>query len=204
MFCCKKLMFSISIRIGVILMKNLFDKENSRKIKLLNKVSGLNHRSTPYDVNNVDDLKEMLRIKVCALLDYTEYEKILDDLLEKLDESIEYYDTSTWLSFTMDISEPDRLLTKCYDTTRKASDNFSRLTERTSDECLEALRIVLNSKEEIQKSILGFYICNTVNVEEKLIDIFDNVYDIRYAYNMDEAYNNFIEFIKMYLVNEDI
>lgn len=183
-------------------MKNLFDKENSREIDILNKVSGLNHRSKPFDIKNIDDLNEMLRIKVCELLDYTEYTEILDELLERLDESIEYYDASTWLSFTMDIREPDKLLIKCYESTRKASDNFHKLTKRTSEECLEVLRIVLNSNEEIQKNILGFNICNTDNIEEQLMDIFDNIYNVKNAYNMNEAHNNFIEFIKTYLVKE--
>ena len=184
-------------------MKNLFDKENLRKIDLLNKVSGLNHRSKPFDIKNKEDLNEMFKIKVCALLDYIEYQGILDELLERLDESIEYYDTSTWLSFTMDIQEPDKLLTKCYDTTRKASDNFYKLTERTSDECLEALKMVINSNEETQRSILGFYICNIINIEDKLSDIFDNIYNVKNSYNMEEAYNNFIEFVKICLVEDD-
>lgn len=45
-------------------MKSLFDKKNSEMIDILDKASELNYRSKPYDINNVKDLKEMLKIKV--------------------------------------------------------------------------------------------------------------------------------------------
>jgi len=183
-------------------LKNLFNRETVKKIDLLNKHSGLNHRTKPYDINNKEDLHPLLKIKVCALLDYLEYERILEDLLERLDESIEYYDTSTWLSFTVDINEPDKLLTKCYDTTRKASDNFRILIDRTTDECFEVLSIVLNSNEEIQKSILGFYINDFSSIKDQVKDILDSVYEVENSYVMDEAFKNFIEYLSKYLVKE--
>lgn len=186
----------------VICMKNLFDRETAKKIKQLNEISGLDHRSKPYDINNKDDLKEMLRIKVCALLDYTEYEGTLNELLERLDESIEYYDAATWLSFTMDTKEPDKLLTKCYDTTRKASDNFRKLIDKTFNECLEALIIVFNKDEETQKYIIGFYIDDIEKIQKRLDELSFKVWRIKNAYIMDEAYNNFIVYFEKYITKE--
>ncbi|MDD5703392.1 MAG: hypothetical protein PHU23_15265, partial [Dehalococcoidales bacterium] len=153
-------------------------------------------RTKPFDVNNSDDLKEMLNIRVCALLDYVEYETILDDLLERFDESIEYYDASTWLSFTTEISEPDKLLQKCYVDTRRASDSFQELTDKAANECAEALRIVLNSHVEMQNKVLGFNINGITDVENRLNNAFEEIYDVVNSHKMNEAYNNFVEFIK--------
>jgi len=155
-----------------------------------------------YDIKNKDDLKELLKIKVCALLDYLEYSKRLDDLLEMFDESIEHYSTSTWLSFTLDGYGSDELLKKCYDSTRKASDNFNELVDRTTKEVLEVLNAILNSREDIQIYILGFSLNGVNNINEKLRDAVEDAYEIEYEYNMEEAFEKFKKFLKNYLFEE--
>lgn len=183
-------------------MKSLFNKKNLKKVDLLNKALGMNHRSKPYDLNRVEDLEEMLKIKVCALLDYLEYEMILEDVLERLDESIEYYDAPTWLSFTEDISEPDKLLIKCYSSTKRACYDYGKLTERTSKECMEILQVVLNGNKEVQDTILGFNVIDISYTQDQLVDIFANIYEIGNSYNMEEAYNKFIVYIKEQLIGK--
>ena len=183
-------------------MKNLFDKNTAKGIERLNQASGLHHRSKPYDINNKEDLKEMLKIKVCAISDYLEYSDRLEDLLELIDESIEYFDVSTWLSFTRDEYESDKLLTKCYDSTSKANDNFRKLVDRTKKEVLEVLNIILNSREDIQVGIFGFSLSNIKDINKKLKDATDHLYEIEYEYNMEHAFEKFKEFLKNYLFGE--
>lgn len=181
-------------------MKNLFDKETSKKIDMLNKISDLNHRSKPYDFNNSDDMKELLRIKVCALLDYCEYSMELNNILERLDESIEYYDTATWLSFTMDVAESDKTLIQCYKSVRKACNDFSRLETKTEKECNNILNFIINSDNKTQRSILGFTIDSDINIERLLEYVFDNIYDVENDYVMEQAFTNFVNFFKECLI----
>ncbi|MFZ5353949.1 MAG: hypothetical protein ACOZCL_14685 [Bacillota bacterium] len=137
-------------------MSNFFDRENLEKIKLLNEKAVISHRTKPFDLNNINDLEELLKYKVCAFLDYKEYEMTIDDVLEHFDESMEYYDTATWLNVSLGTNNPDKLLEKCYNSTRKAADDFYKLTQRAEKECKEVLYIIVDSDEETQKSILGF------------------------------------------------
>ncbi|HHX11463.1 MAG TPA: hypothetical protein GX731_01475, partial [Clostridiales bacterium] len=53
---------------------------------------GMEHRHKPMDLNNAEDLCEYLKFKSCAFLDYLNYYGELNNLLERYDESIEYYD----------------------------------------------------------------------------------------------------------------
>lgn len=177
-------------------MKYLFDKNITKGIERLNQISGLNHRTKPYDINNREDLKDMLKIKVCALLDYIEYNRRLANLLELIDESIEYFDTSTWLSFTSDKYDSDKLLMKCYDSTRKACDNFDKLVDRTEKEVQEVLSILINSKEDTQIYILGFSLSNIKDINERLNVAVEQAHEIEYEYNMEKAFEKFKEFLK--------
>jgi len=170
---------------------------------LLNHISGLKHRTKPFDINNKEDLEEMLKIKVCALSDYMEYGRELENILELLDESIEYFDTSTWLSFTHDGHKPDKLLIRCYDSVREASDNFEKLVSRTEKEVLEVLKIILNSNENLQIDILGFSLRKIKNVNKKLKEAVENAYEIEYEYNMEKAFDKFKEFLRKYLLEEN-
>ena len=46
-------------------MSNFFDKEDVRKIKILNDHFGMEHRYKPMDLNNAEDLCEYLKFKSC-------------------------------------------------------------------------------------------------------------------------------------------
>ncbi len=143
-------------------------------------------------------------MKVCALLDYNEYNDLLNDLLDRFDESIEYYDTRTWLSFTMDIEKPDALLIKCYKSIRKASDDLSKLVDKTSDEFKKAFKLVFGSNTELQKAVIGFEIKSIVNFEKIVDDILDNIYEVKNSNNIEEAYDNFLSFLRSIFLIDDI
>ncbi len=180
-------------------MSNYFDRENIEKIKLLNEKAGMSHRTKPYDLNNITDLDELFKYRVCAFLDYHEYEMTLGDVLEHFDESMEYYDTATWLDLSVSTNKPDKLLQKCYKSLRKAADDFLELAQRAENECKEVLYIIADSDKETQKSILGFTVKKTDNLNEITEDIFDEITDLEYEYNMEKAYENFKTFLKEHL-----
>jgi hypothetical protein len=178
-------------------MKNFYTPEDRIKIEKLNEISDLRHRSTPYDVSKSDDLMEMFKMKVCALLDYIEYDDLLGNLLERFDESIEYYDTRTWLSFTTDVEKPDALLIKCYKSIRKAHDDLNNLVEKASNEFKKVFKLVFDSEAEMQEVIIGFEIQSNLNFEKIVDDILDNIYEVKNSHNMEEAYNNFLSFLRI-------
>ena len=185
-------------------MNNFYTPEDRIKIEKLNEISDLHHRSTPYDFNKSDDLIEMFKMKVCALLDYIEYDDLLGNLLERFDESIEYYDTRTWLSFTTDVEKPDTLLIKCYKSIRKAYDDLNNLVEKTSDEFKKVFKLVFDSNEEMQKAVIGFEIQSNLNFEKTVDDILDYIYEVKNSKNMEEAYDNFLSFLRSVFLIIDI
>lgn len=177
-------------------MNNFFDRENLEKIKLLNEKSGMSHRAKPYDLNNIKDFDELLKYKVCAFLDYKEYQMTIDDVLEHFDESMEYYDTVTWLNGSLGTNNPDKLLERCYSSTRKAADDFYKLAERAEQECKKVLYMAIDSDDETQKYVLGFTIRKTKKLNEIIDNIFDEITDLEYEYNMEHAYENFKTFLR--------
>jgi len=177
-------------------MSNFFDKEDVKKIKILNECLGMKHRHKPMDFNNVADLLEHLKYKSCAFLDYTNYYGELNNLLEKYDESMEYYDASTWFNLSIDGGKVDELLSESYTALNQADSMFRKLSNRAAEECAEALIIVLGAKNSLQKYILGAeYDLNHEIIKKIIEEVFEDPYEIEYHYNMEDAFESFIKYI---------
>lgn len=76
------------------------------------------------------------------------------------------------------------------------------MVDRTKKEVLEVLNIILNSREDIQIGIFGFSLSNIKDINKKLKDATDHLYEIEYEYNMEHAFEKFKEFLKNYLFGE--
>lgn len=185
-------------------MDNNFSPGDKEKIEKFNRISGLCHRSTAYDLTNTKDLKEMLKMKVCALMEYTDFENILDDLQERFDESIEYFDTRTWLSYTMNIEKPDDLLLKCNDSIGKANDDLSKLVVRTSEELKNILWLVLGSNAKIQKAVLGFDVEKKDSFEIIIEEIIENIFEVENSENMNDSFKNFLKYFKDICFSDEV
>lgn len=94
---------------------------------------------------------ESLKYKSCAFLDYTSYYNQLSDLVEEYDESLEYYDTATWINLTVNDQKVDKLSYKAYKALIKTEEVFNDLVNSSEKECTEALKIVLKSDGKLQK-----------------------------------------------------
>ncbi len=174
-------------------MSNYFNKEDIKKIQVLNDHLGMKHRTKPFDMANIDDLREAFKLLVCELLDYHEYDKILYDLVEKFDESVEHFDPATWINMTLDSSKCDKLVTKAIDSLNKAETAFSRLTKRAEDKCKEMLHILLDMDESIQMEILGSY----YQPRDGAIDgLFETIFELEYKYNMEDGFESFLGYIQ--------
>jgi len=177
-------------------MSNFFDKEDVMKIKILNENLGMKHRHKPMDFNNAEDLCEYLKFKSCAFLDYLNYYGELNNLLERYDESIEYYDTATWFNLTVDTKKADKLLLESYAALSQAENVFYKLSDKAEKECREALTIVLKSKKSLQKSLLGFeYDLNDEIIKKIINGVFEEPEGIEYHYNMESSFENFTQHV---------
>jgi len=177
-------------------MSNFFNKEDVNKIKILNDYLGMQHRHKPMDLNNAKDLCEHLKYKSCAFLDYTNYYGELNNLLEKYDESMEYYDTASWFNLPQDTGEVDGLLKESYMALSHAENMFDELSNRAMQECEEVLIIVLKAKKDLQKYILGVEYSLRQETLKKVIEaVFEDPEQIEYHYNMEDTFESFIKHV---------
>ncbi len=175
-------------------MKNYFDKENIKKIEIMNAGMGTNHRAKPYDFKNVNDINDAFKLSVCEFLDYKEYWGILSEVDENFDESIEYYDSTNWINMSIGEEIDDKLLKQALKSLRTTESVFYKLYQRSEQRCRKMFDIVLKSEEKIQLQILGYY----YKYDESLIDeVFDDegIFSLEYIYNMEEAYESFVAYI---------
>lgn len=176
-------------------MSNFFDKEDVKKIKILNDNFGMEHRYKPRDMNNKKDLWEYLQYKSCAFLDYLNYYAELNSLLERYDESLEHYDTVTWFDLSEE-GEGDEMLREGYRALSQAESLFYELSNRAEKECAEALTIILQAKKHIQKHVLGAeYELEDEAIKEVIEAVFEGAYEMDYHYNMERAFEEFIKHV---------
>ena len=182
-------------------MKNYFNKEEIKKIEIVNAGMGMNHRTKPFDFKNAEDLNEAFKLSVCEFLDYKEYWSIMVDLDENFDESVEYYDPTNWINMSIDQSIDDKLLIKAIKSIRNTEDVLEKLYSRAEEKCRKMVEIILKSESDIQDKILGkHYVYDNELVEEIFDD--EGIFGIEYHYKMEESYKAFIGYINETLQDE--
>ena len=158
-------------------MSNLFDSENRRVINTLNAGLGTKHRTKPYNLNNPDDLKHALTMAVGAYRDYHHYKRELLGVAEDFDESLEHYDTITWVNQGSEFDNTDVESEKCVDAVGVAISAFEKIESRAKEHFVRTLAMILSASPELQRAALGRpYYVSDENMEaeiEKLIEALD-------------------------------
>jgi len=173
----------------------MFDNESVRAIELLNYFSNMEHRTGPYDLNKIEDLKHALKMAVAAYCDYDHYDQTLNNLVEWFDESLEHYDTVTWINMTREPSNTDGLAMKCAASLSKASNNFAKLRRRAKENLSVILKVVMTAPDAVQQDVLGkVYDISADDIDNRLNDLyFYHLETAEYQYAIDDSLDVFLK-----------
>lgn len=177
----------------------MFDRDTADNIEKINAFFGMEHRSTPYDLTNSDDLKQALLLTVAAYADYWHYWMTLENVSENFDESLEYYDTATWINMGLDANKADNLAIETIRSINTAADHFRELNDRAQKNCTVILKAILAAPSATQQEVLGAtYDVAPEESDEKIDSLFDAIVEtgIPYHYQMEENRDEFLAFMK--------
>lgn len=141
-------------------MKRRWSKDRTARIRQLNEILQMAHRTKPYDIKNPDDLKEMVCYASGHLLDIFHYGGEIDILLENYDETIETFYPAEWLAMGQgeldgqDIEIPADIWAYrfLHDVQRHLDEAF----KQQLDECRDAWTVFLaNANPEIIEEMTG-------------------------------------------------
>jgi len=133
----------------------MVDYDVARHIEILNKYLGMEHRVEDYNLADTSDLKEALEYAVAAYRDYDHYRNTLGSLVENYDESVEHFDTASWVRMTRAPDDADGLVMDCAGSLSKAYHNFIDLADRAERHLALILKITLTAPTATQLEILG-------------------------------------------------
>ncbi len=88
----------------------MYDEKTKANIEIYNAGTGMSHRTQPYDMSNISDLKEVFKYTVAACMDYRQYWFELSNLQGQFDESFETFDPGAWLNMITDPKKSDKLM----------------------------------------------------------------------------------------------
>jgi hypothetical protein len=175
----------------------MFDRKDAENIEKINAFMGMQHRSTPYDLTNTDDLNQAFLLTVAAFMDYRKYWLELCRIDEDMDESLEYYDTATWLNMSLAPEKMDSLVVEAIRSLRDTDALFYELSERAQKNCSVILKAILTSPHETQKAVLGqAYAIPEKEIDAKIEELFDDLEGVELHYGMEENREEFLAHIK--------
>lgn len=168
-------------------MTNLFDSENRKTIKILNKGMKTKHRATPYNLHNPGDLKHALKMAAGAYSDYRHYELELYGISENFDESLENYDAIAWFNQYAESDKTDVVAQKCADAIGTAITAFEEITERAREHFFKTLTIALSAPPEVQRAALGGpYYVSAENMDAEIEKLLEILSEADYQYNIED------------------
>ena len=175
----------------------MFGKYSEAAIEKINARLGTGHRVKPYDLTNVEDLKQALLVTVAAYRDYEYYKDSLVELSENYDESLEYCDTAAWLDLANAPDKVDDLIADGDAVLNAAADVFEKLSNRARKNCVRIVKAVLAAPPEVQKSVVGCaYNIKPKDAEAKIEELFEMLGEVEYHHAMPENLNAFLELMK--------
>ena len=175
----------------------MFDVESADNIEMFNAISGMRHRGKPYDLTNPEDLKQAFLLTVAACMDYRRYWFQLLRIEEETDESLEHYDTATWLNMNLAPEKTDSLIMEAIGSLNETSYLFRMVAERAERNCALILKAVLSSPPDTQKSVLGqVYSIPKKELDARIAELFEGLLEVDLHYNMQENRDEFLALMK--------
>jgi len=133
----------------------MVDYDSARQIEILNKYLGMGHRIEDHNLAETSELKDALEYAVAAYRDYHHYMGTLIGLVESFDESVEYFDTVSWVSMTRAPEKVDDLIMDCVGSLSEAANNFADLADRAEKQLALLMKVTLTAPTAAQLEILG-------------------------------------------------
>jgi len=175
----------------------MFDKENAENIEKINAGLGMRHRSTPYDLTNPDDLAQAFLLTVAACMDYRRYWRKLEGIAEEFDESVEHYDTATWIDMGYAPEKADELAFEAAGTVAETADLFHMLMERGDRNCAAILKVILSASADVQKKVFGTaYAIPANELDAQIEELFEGLDETDVHYEMGKNRDEFLQLME--------
>lgn len=174
-------------------------KDQQKKIKQLNLILGMKHRSTPFDFNKKEDWLEAIEMITAEYVDFCEYWGRLSDLNSSLDESIECFYPASWMEISQEGRVGDSKLNNAIKSVNKAENSLRVLMRRSEEECIRIWSLAFESEQKaVIKELLGEEItCNTKELQEIFEEeIFEIATEIKYTGNVEDSTREFSKNLK--------
>lgn len=152
-------------------------KEDRDNIEKFNSLAGMSHRSKPYDLKKSQEIIEATIMATAEFVDMSNYWSTLEQLVENLDESIEYYEPAAWLKIGLKGSTEDEELEDARADLDRASDSFRILMHRAEEKCLTMWKVVLNSTDN---SVKEYFFVKDLSIENDILEeVFEeHIFDV--------------------------
>jgi hypothetical protein len=171
----------------------MIDYDSTRHIEILNKYLGMEHRIENYKLTATSDLKDALEYAVAAYRDYSHYASTLSSLIESFDESIEYFDTVSWVNMTRAPENANELVMDCVGSLLEAGINFSELADKAEEQLAVLLKVTLTAPTAVQVEILGkAFDIDPSEIDEWLENLFVALSYADYHRSIPENFNEFL------------
>lgn len=171
-------------------------KEQREKIKLLNSLLGMKHRSKPFDLNNTEDLIEAVELVTAEFADMVQYWGKVSDVNSNFDESIEHFYPANWISISQSGTTDDEDIDNAIIAINNAEDALRALLDRVEIKCNEIWKYLYTTKKYevisyfIEEETIGLV---DLQLLYKILDneIIEIVFEMDYDGNIQNSTRNF-------------
>ena len=172
----------------------MLDEESAAFIEMMNTYMGTQHRIDPYNLASGADLKNALKMAVAEYRDYQHYGSVLYKLIEDFDESLEHFDTATWVNMGRMPEKTDELAMVCAESLSIASENFREIVKRAEERLSLILKVAVTSPDAVQKEVFGnAYTISPDEIDERLEYLYEVMLEITYHHSIPENIEAFLE-----------
>jgi tetratricopeptide (TPR) repeat protein len=146
------------------------------------------------EIKNIEELKEAFPFVVAAYRDYWHYTTVLYGVEEDFDESLEHFDSATWISMSKIPAKADELTVDCVSLLRETSSAFEEIAERAKENLavnLKAVMLLLPTEQKILFDKAYKINPETIDAEiEGLLTILD---EEDYHHSVPENFKTFLK-----------
>lgn len=159
-------------------MPNFPNKDERELIEQLNVTLGTRYRTTPFDMNKIEDIIEAVNMATAEYFDFVKYHSSTTDLEEKLDETIEVFYPHEWMKITLGEEMKNKKLQKVYSLLRQVSDLFRKIESEAETSLLNTWNyIIVSSPVEVNQYFFGKEFRLTKKLLRQMPEMLNDIWD---------------------------